>query len=122
MCDRMRVLRVTHTDTQALCVHPAATGLPGRTPGAIITRASELWNKRIHDDKDRRARCTTWTTGEEAILLAHLGANRWSCSNCPGKLFTVRQGGGEGGGVHHSQYGGGKQDVRQDACAESDTY
>jgi hypothetical protein len=63
----------------------------------------------------------SWTAEEEANLLAHLRANEWSYRDFPGKhIFTFTQGGG--GGVQHSQYGGGKQDVRQDACPESDTY
>jgi hypothetical protein len=78
----------------------------------------------MEDDKGRRVTCDSWTAEEEAILLAHPMTNKWSCGGFSGKhMFTVTQGGGEGGGgVHHSQYGGGKQDVRQDACAESDTY
>jgi hypothetical protein len=45
----------------------------------------------------------------------------------PAVIFQVsinslsRKAGG-GGTVQHTQYGGGKQDLRQDACAESDTY
>jgi hypothetical protein len=64
---------------------------------------------RVNGDKGRHVTCNTWTSEEEAILLAHLEANSWSCSDFSGKhMFTVTQGGGEGGGVHHSQYGGGK--------------
>jgi hypothetical protein len=65
---------------------------------------------------------TNWTAEEDAVLLAHLRANECSYRDFSGKhIFTVTQGRG-GGGVQHLQCGGGKQDVRQDACAESDTY
>jgi hypothetical protein len=65
------------------------------------------------DNKDRTCNTTrdVWTAEEDATLLAHLRANEWSCSGFSGKhIFIVTQG---RGGVQHSQYGGGKQDVRQ---------
>jgi hypothetical protein len=62
-----------------------------------------------------------WTAEEDASILAHLRANNWSCRGFSGThMFTIMQGKG-GGGVHHSKSGGGKRDVRQDTCAESDT-
>jgi hypothetical protein len=111
------VLRVTNTDTQALCVHPVATGLPGRTQGAISTHASLLKQQHMQVDDSKGRTCNTWTAEEDAIILAHLRANSWSFSGFSGKhMFTVTQGAGG------TQSGGGKRDVRQDACAESDTY
>jgi hypothetical protein len=67
--------------------------------------------------KARLPASETWTAEEQDKLLEYLRANGWSCCGFPGKhMFTVTQGGG-GGGVHHTRYGGGKQDVRHDACA-----
>jgi hypothetical protein len=51
------------------------------------------------DDDKGHVTCNSWTAEEDAILLAHLRANRWSCCGFSGKhMFTVTQGGGEGGG------------------------
>jgi hypothetical protein len=95
MCDRMYVLRVTRIDTHALCVHPAAAGLPNRSKKAIRTRATRLSKKMplLYES-------VSWTAEEDATLLAYLEANRWPCSNFSGKhMSTVTQGVREGGGA-----------------------
>jgi hypothetical protein len=117
MCDRIRVLRVIHADTHALCVHPVATGVPGRTRGEASRRGSML--KRQHqqtDDSKGPLTGAAWTAEEDASILEYMRANNWSCKGFSGTHMLARQGGGVKGRIPL-----GKRNVRQDMCAESDT-